>query len=168
MAGSVVLAMPSLLVALVLVAAVGPGAATAAVAIGAALSAGIARVTAAEAGRILASDYVAAARTSGAGATRIAVRHVFPNLRASLLVQASGAFAVAVLGESTLSYLGLGTRPPAPSWGRMLAESQQYLVVDPVVAVWPGAAIALSILGFALLGDGIRDATDLARTDGRP
>lgn len=167
-AGSIVLTMPSLLVALVLVAAAGPGAVTAAVAIGAALSAGIARVTAAEAGRVLASDFVAAARTSGAGAARIALRHVVPNLRATLLVQASGAFAVAVLGESSLSYLGLGTRPPAPSWGRMLAESQQYLVVDPLVAVWPGAAIALAILGFTLLGDGIRDSIGLARPEARP
>lgn len=164
-AGAVALALPSLLVALVLVAATGPGAATAAVAIGAALAAGIARVTSDEAGRILASDFVAAARTSGAGPVRVAARHLLPNLRASLLVQASGAFAVAILGESTLSYLGLGTRPPTPSWGRMLAESQQYLVVDPLVAVWPGAAIALAILGFGLLGDGIRDATDPARAE---
>jgi peptide/nickel transport system permease protein len=161
-AGAIALALPSLLVALVLVAATGPGAITAAVAIGAALSAGIARVTSDEARRILASDFVTAARTSGAGRVHIAVRHLLPNLRASLLVQASGAFAVAILGESTLSYLGLGTRPPSPSWGRMLAESQQYLVVDPIVAVWPGAAIALAILGFSLLGDGLRDATDPA------
>jgi peptide/nickel transport system permease protein len=165
-AGAIALALPSLLVALVLVAATGPGAATAAVAIGAALSAGVARVTSDEAGRILSSDFVAAARTSGAGPFRIALHHLLPNLRASLLVQASGAFAVAILGESTLSYLGLGTRPPSPSWGRMLAESQQYLVVDPLVAVWPGAAVALAILGFGLLGDGIRDATDPARAEG--
>ncbi len=164
-AGAIALALPSLLVALVLVAATGPGAATAAVAIGVALSAGVARVTSDEAARILASDFVAAARTSGAGPFRVALRHLLPNLRASLLVQASGAFAVAILGESTLSYLGLGTRPPSPSWGRMLAESQQYLVVDPLVAVWPGAAVALAILGFSLLGDGIRDATDPARMD---
>lgn len=161
--GSIALAMPPLLVAMVLVAATGPGAATAAVAIGTALAAGIAHVTAAEARRILASDYVAAATTSGAGPVRVALHHVLPNLRASLLIQASGAFAVAVLGESTLSFLGLGTRPPTPSWGRMLAESQQYLVVDPLVAIWPGVAIALAILGFSLLGDGIRDATDLGR-----
>lgn len=166
--GAIALAMPSLLVALVLVAAVGPGPVTAAIAIGAALSAGVARVTAMETGRILASDYVAAARSSGASPLRVAVRHVLPNLRASLLVQASGALAVAVLGESTLSYLGLGTSPPAPSWGRMLAESQQYLVVDPLVALWPGAAIALAILGFSLLGDGVRDATDPARATGAP
>ncbi|NBR99948.1 MAG: ABC transporter permease subunit, partial [Actinobacteria bacterium] len=70
------------------------------------------------------------------------------------------AAAIAILAESTLSYLGLGTTPPAPSWGRMLASSQQYLLIDPVVALWPGLAIIITVLGFNLLGDGVREALD--------
>jgi peptide/nickel transport system permease protein len=75
-------------------------------------------------------------------------------------VQASGAVAIAILAESTLSYLGLGTTPPTPSWGRMLAESQNYLLVDPIVALWPGLTIVVTVLGFNLIGDGLRLALD--------
>ena len=99
-------------------------------------------------------------RTYGGGNAWIFVRHVLPNVSSVLIVQATVAFAVAILAEAALSYLGLGTPPPTPSWGRMLSESQTFLNQAPLLAFWPGASIALSVLGFNLLGDGLRDLLD--------
>ena len=156
----IILALPSVLFAIVLAAVYGASTFTATIAIGIALSAAIAQVTRRETTQVLRSDYVAAAKVSGSGTGQIIRLHVLPNILPSLLVQASGAVAIAILAESTLSYLGLGTTPPTPSWGRMLAESQKYLLVDPIVALWPGLVIVLTVLGFNLIGDGLRLSFD--------
>jgi peptide/nickel transport system permease protein len=159
-ATDIVLALPGVLLAIVLAAVYGPSTFTATLAIGVALSAAVAQVTRRAALTVLSQDYVLAAIASGSSRRRMVLRHVLPNLRANLLIQASGAAAIAILAESTLSYLGLGTVPPTPSWGRMLAESQQFLILDPIVALWPGLFIALAVLGFNLMGDGLRESLD--------
>jgi len=105
-------------------------------------------------------EYVTIVHTYGGSKGWIFARHLLPNVSSVLIVQATVAFAVAILAEAALSYLGLGTPPPTPSWGRMLSESQTYLNQAPLLAVWPGVAIALSVLGFNLLGDGLRDLLD--------
>ena len=156
----IVLALPAVLFAIVLAAIYGPSTFTAVIAISIATSAAVAQVTRREVVVLLNSDYVLAARACNSDRLRIVRRHILPNIRASLFIQASGAASIAILAESTLSYLGLGATPPAPSWGRMLASSQQYLLIDPVVALWPGLAIIITVLGFNLLGDGLREALD--------
>jgi peptide/nickel transport system permease protein len=156
----IVLALPSVLLAIVLAAVYEPSTLTAIVAIGAALAAAVARIVARDTRSVLANDFVLAARACGANRRRIIHVHVLPNVRSSLFVHASGAAAVAILAESTLSYIGLGTRPPTPSWGRMLATSQQFLIVEPLHALWPGIAIVVAVLGFNLLGDGLRERLD--------
>jgi peptide/nickel transport system permease protein len=105
-------------------------------------------------------DYVLAARAAGKGAWRITTDHVLPNIANVLIVQATIQFALAILAEAALSYLGLGTQPPQPSWGRMLNEAQTMMFEAPLLAVYPGVAIALSVLGLNLLGDGLRDVFD--------
>ncbi len=112
--------------------------------------------------------YVEGARARGAGTARIILRHILPNSLGALLVQASLMLGYAILIEATLSFLGLGTAPPAPSLGRMLAEGRDYMTDNPAIVVFPGAAIAVAVLGFNLIGDGIRDITDphrRSRTD---
>ncbi len=156
----IVLALPTVLLAIVLAAVYGPSTLTAVCAIGIALSASVGQVTRREVIVVLMADYVTAARASGSSTWRIILKHILPNIRASLFVQASGACAVAILAESTLSYLGLGTTPPAPSWGRMMASLQQYLLINPIFPLWPGLAIVISVLGFNLLGDGLRESVD--------
>lgn len=156
----IVLALPTVLFAIVLASVYGPSTLTAVFAIGIALSASVAQVTRREVVVVLMADYVMAARASGCGNWRIIRRHIMPNIRASLFVQASGACAIAILAESTLSYLGLGTTPPAPSWGRMMASLQQYLLINPIFPLWPGLAIVITVLGFNLLGDGLRESLD--------
>ena len=113
-----------------------------------------------------AREYVLAARACGKGPWRITLDHVLPNIASVLIVQATIQFALAILAEAALSYLGLGTQPPQPSWGRMLAEAQTLMFQAPLLAVWPGVAIALAVLGLNLLGDGLRDLRDprLSRT----
>ena len=101
-----------------------------------------------------------AARACGKGPWRITFDHVLPNILPALIVQATIQFALAILAEAALSYLGLGTQPPQPSWGRMLAEAQTLLFQAPLLAVFPGVAIALAVLGLNLLGDGLRDLMD--------
>lgn len=160
LAVDVVLALPAVLLAAVLGGVYGTGTISASIAIGIALSAAVAHVTRRDAARVLASDYVSAARASGAGVIRVLGRHVVPNIGASLVVQATGVAAVAILAESTLAYLGLGTRPPTPSWGRMLAESQRFILVEPLLVFWPGLAILLTVLGYNLLGDALRERLD--------
>src|SRR5690606_26697759 len=110
--------------------------------------------------QVVRSDYVLAARAANRPELAVAVRHVLPNIAGTVLVQCSVNFAVAVLAEAGLSFLGLGTAPPTPSWGRMLQESQQFLGVADHLAVVPGVAIAVAVLGFNLLGDGLRDVLD--------
>jgi peptide/nickel transport system permease protein len=160
------IAFPALLTAILLAALHGPGLFTATAAIGIFNIPWFARVVRAAARGVWARDYVLAARAAGKGPGRITRDHVLPNIAAVLIVQATIQFAVAILAEATLSYLGLGTQPPQPSWGRMLSEAQTLLFQAPWLAVWPGLAIALSVLGFNLLGDGLRDLLDprLARS----
>jgi peptide/nickel transport system permease protein len=153
-------AFPALLTAIMLTAIYGPGLLTSIVAIGLFNIPVFARLARASARAVWARDYVLAARAAGKGAWRITLDHVLPNIAHVLIVQATIQFALAILAEAALSYLGLGTQPPQPSWGRMLAEAQTLLFQAPLLALWPGAAIALSVLGLNLLGDGLRDLLD--------
>ncbi len=154
------LAFPAILLALLFAAVFRPSAETAMAAIGIALVPVFARVVRGAGLQVLQQDYVTIVRTYGAGNVWIFMRHLLPNVSSVLIVQATVAFAIAILAEAALSYLGLGTPPPTPSWGRMLSESQTYLNQAPLLAVWPGASIAVSVLGFNLLGDGLRDLLD--------
>ena len=156
----ILVAFPALLLAILLAGAFGASTTTGMVAIAIATVPIFARVSRSGALQVLSRDYVTAARIAGQPGWRIALRHVLPGIRAVLLVQASVAFAMAILAEAALSYLGLSTKPPTPSWGRMLREAQGYLFTEPHLAFWPGAAIALTVLGFNLLGDGLRDHLD--------
>ena len=105
-------------------------------------------------------DFVRAATAMGQGPLGITLRHVLPNILSVLIVQATIQFAVAILAEAGLSFLGLGAQPPVPSWGRMLRDAQTYIFQAPELAVWPGLAIALAVLGLNMLGDGLRDLLD--------
>ena len=153
-------AFPALLLAIMLTAVYGPGMVNAIVAIGIFYIPTFARLTRASARAIWAREYVLAARACGKGRWRITVEHVLPNIASVLIVQATIQFALAILAEAALSYLGLGTQPPQPSWGRMLAEAQSLMFQAPLLALWPGLAIVLAVLGLNLLGDGLRDLLD--------
>jgi len=158
--GDLLLAFPALLLAILFAAVFRPGILTAMIAIGIAFTPVFARLVRGAGLQVLAQDYVTAARTFGSPSTAIFWRHLLPNVANVLIVQATVAFALAILAEAALSYLGLGTQPPTPSWGRMLNDAQAYLNQSPLLALWPGLAIALSVLGFNLLGDGLRDLLD--------
>jgi peptide/nickel transport system permease protein len=163
----ILLAFPALLVAIVFGAVFGAGTGTAMVAIGIGSIPGFARVARSGTLQVMSTEYVLAARASSQRGLRIARRHVLPNIAGMVVVQCSVTFALAVLAEAALSFLGLGTPPPVPSWGRMLQESQQFLGTQPTLAIWPGAAIAVAVLGFNLLGDGLRDRFDPKLNGGR-
>ncbi|MEU4364672.1 dipeptide ABC transporter ATP-binding protein [Promicromonospora sp. NPDC023987] len=156
----ILLAFPGLLLAIVLGAVYGAGTVTAMVALGIGSIPAFARVARSGTLQVIRSDYVLAARAANRGELAIAKRHVLPNIAGTVLVQCSVNFAIAVLAEAGLSFLGLGTPPPTPSWGRMLQESQQFLGVADHLAIVPGVAIAVAVLGFNLLGDGLRDVLD--------
>ncbi|GAA2829595.1 peptide/nickel transport system permease protein [Leucobacter komagatae] len=156
----IVLAFPALLLAIMSAAVFGASTLTAMVAIGVSTIPGFARVARSGTLQVMSTEYVLAARAASQSRFRIAVRHVLPNIIGIVVVQCSVAFALAVLAEAALSFLGLGTPPPTPSWGRMLQESQQFLGTHPLLAIFPGAAIALAVMGFNLLGDGLRDRFD--------
>ncbi|WP_458146451.1 ABC transporter permease [Bradyrhizobium sp. UFLA05-109] len=153
-------AFPAVLSAIMLAAVVGPGMLTSITAIGIFQIPIFVRVTRGSANAIWAREFVLAARASGKGAFRITIEHVLPNILSILIVQATIQFALAILAEAALSYLGLGTQPPQPSWGRMLNDAQTLLFQSPMLAVYPGAAIAVAVLGLNLLGDGLRDLLD--------
>ena len=153
-------AFPALLSAIMLTALYGPGLVTSIVAIGIFNVPVFARITRAAANGVWSREFVLAARACGRGAWRITFDHVLPNIAAMLIVQATIQFAVAILAEAALSYLGLGTQPPTPSWGRMLGEGQNMMYQSWLLAVWPGLAIVLSVLGLNLMGDGLRDLLD--------
>lgn len=160
-------AFPFLILALALAAALGPGFINAMVAVGIGFTPGFIRVVRAQVLAQREQDYVQAARAMGATDLRIMFLHILPNSLAPILVQASLAMAAAVIFEAGLSYLGLGTQPPTPSWGSMLKIAQGYLVQASWMAVWPGVAIFIAVMGFNLLGDGIRDMMDpRSRGDG--
>jgi len=153
-------AFPAILSAIMLTAVFGAGIVNAIIAIGIFNIPTFARITRASARSIWAREYVLAARACGKGPWRITLDHVLPNMLSVLIVQATIQFALAILAEAALSYLGLGTQPPQPSWGRMLAEAQTLLFQAPLLAVFPGLAIAMAVLGLNLLGDGLRDVLD--------
>lgn len=153
-------AFPALLLAIMLTAVLGAGVVNAIMAIGVANVPIFARLTRAVGHGVLARDYALAARAAGKGPIAIALEHVLPNVAPALIVQATIQFAVAILAEAALSYLGLGAQPPEASWGRMLSDAQQQMFVAPRLAVFPGLAVALAVLGLNLLGDGLRDLLD--------
>jgi peptide/nickel transport system permease protein len=153
-------AFPALLSAIMLTAIYGPGLVVSVVAIGIFNIPVFARITRGAAQTVWARDFCTAARAAGKGPLRITLDHVLPNIASVLIVQATIQFAMAILAEAALSYLGLGTQPPQPSWGRMLNEAQTQLFQAPLLAVYPGVAIALSVLGLNLMGDGLRDLLD--------
>ena len=153
-------AFPAILSAIMLTAAFGPGIVNAIIAIGIYNIPTFARITRAAANAVWGRDYILAARACGKGTWRITLEHVLPNILSVLIVQTTIQFALAILAEAALSYLGLGTQPPQPSWGRMLSEAQTLMFQAPLLAVWPGVAIALAVLGLNLVGDGLRDLLD--------
>jgi peptide/nickel transport system permease protein len=156
----VLFAFPIILLAIGIIAALGPGAVSTGVAIGVVYVPIFARTLRAPVLVLRESDYVAAARTCGSTETRIIFRHLLPNLAGIILVQTSLSLSTAILVEASLSFLGLGTQPPTPSLGRMLAESRAFLTLSPWAAVFSGAAILLASFGFNLLGDGLQDRLD--------
>jgi peptide/nickel transport system permease protein len=158
--GDFTFAFPAVLSAIMLAAVLGPGMVTSITAIGIFQIPIFIRVTRGSANAIWAREFVLAARAAGKGTFRITLEHVLPNILSVLIVQATIQFALAILAEAALSYLGLGTQPPQPSWGRMLNDAQSLLFQSPSLAVYPGAAIALAVLGLNLLGDGLRDLLD--------
>lgn len=161
----VIFAVPPILSAMMLSAFLGTGRMTAIIAIAVFMIPVFARVTAGAARQVWSRDYVLAARGAGKDSFRITIEHVFPNIANQVIVQATIQLGLAILTEAGLSFLGLGTPPPAPTWGRMLAEAQTYLGIAPWLAVLPGLAIATTVLGFNMFGDGLRDLFD-RRTEG--
>ena len=151
---------PAVLLALLITAVFGPGVWMSMVAIGIVNVPVFARLTRAHFLVLRQRDFVTAARTLGASDTALICRHILPNVMSPLLVQATISFPNAILAEAGLSYLGLGMQPPHPSWGYMLKEAQPFLRLAPTYAIFPGAAIALAVLGCNLLGDGLRDLFD--------
>jgi peptide/nickel transport system permease protein len=154
------LACPFLILAIALAAFLGPSLTNAMVAIGVAATPVFIRLTRAQVLAVKLEDYVEAARAVGNSHLRIALRHVLPNVLPPIIVQATLAIAAAVIAEASLSFLGLGQQPPAPSWGSMLNTAKNYVENAPWMAVWPGLSIFLLVLSFNLLGDGLRDALD--------
>jgi len=153
-------AFPAILSAIMMTAVFGAGIVNSIIAIGIFNIPTFTRITRASANALWAREFVLAARACGKGPWRITFDHVLPNILSVLTVQVTIRFAIAILAEAALSYLGLGTQPPQPSWGRMLAEAQSLLFQAPLLAVFPGVAIAIAVLGLNLLGDGLRDLMD--------
>ena len=154
------LATPFLIVAIVLATFLGPSLANAMIAIGLAAAPVFTRLARAQVLDIKATDYVESARALGFGDLRIVLHHILPNIAAPLIVQATLTMAQAITAEASLSFLGLGEQPPIPSWGAMLNSAKSYLTQAPMMSLWPGLAIFLSVLGFNLVGDALRDALD--------
>jgi peptide/nickel transport system permease protein len=156
----VLLAFPYLILAVGIGAILGPSLLNATIAIGIGATPQLIRVARGETLALREEDYVRAAVANGASDAVILGRHIVPNMLSTLLVQATVTIPTAIIGEATLSFLGLGVQPPTPSWGVMLSDAQSYLTQAPRLAVYPGLAIFLCSLSFNLLGDGLRDALD--------
>ena len=157
------LACPFLILAIALAAFLGPALTNAMIAIGVTAAPVFVRVARGATMDAMTNDYVEAAHAIGNPPWRVALRHVAPNIMPPVLVQATLAIAAAIIAEASLSFLGLGQQPPAPSWGSMLNSAQRFLTQAPWLAVFPGAAIFLAVLAFNLVGDGLRDALDPRR-----
>ena len=154
------LAVPFLILAIALAAFLGPSLQNAMIAIGLTAAPIFVRLTRGQVMAVMVEDYVEAARAVGNPPVRIAFRHILPNILPALIVQSTLSIATAIIAEASLSFLGLGQQPPAPSWGSMLNAAQRFLTLSPWLAVWPGLAIFLVVLSFNLLGDALRDALD--------
>jgi peptide/nickel transport system permease protein len=154
------LAIPFLVLAIALAAFLGPNLTNAMIAIGVVQTPIFTRLTRGQVLAVKHEDYIEAARAVGNPHRRILLRHILPNILAPILVQATLAIAAAIIAEASLSFLGLGQQPPAPSWGSMLNTATRFLSQAPWMAVWPGLAIFSLVLAFNLLGDGLRDALD--------
>ncbi|GHE06253.1 peptide ABC transporter permease [Defluviimonas sp. 20V17] len=155
-----IFAFPSLVIAILITAILGPGAFNAILAIGIFNIPVFARVTRGGALSLWTLDYIRAAQVAGKGGARISAEHVLPNIANLLIVQGTIQFSLGILAEAGLSYVGLGAQPPTPSWGRMLADSQTMIYTAPLLAVFPGLAIVATVLGLNLIGDGLRDLLD--------
>ena len=155
-----VFAFPSLVIAILITAVFGPGAVNAIIAIGIFNIPVFARLTRGAALGLWSRDFVLAARVAGKSGPRISVEHILPNIASLLIVQGTIQFSLGILAEAGLSYVGLGAQPPAPSWGRMLADAQTMVTLAPHMALIPGLAIVLTVLGLNLMGDGLRDLMD--------
>jgi len=153
-------AFPALLFAIMLAAVFGPSLTNAVLAIAFINIPVFARVTRGAANQVWTYDYVLASRAAGLNRFAISRDHILPNIAAAIIVQATIEFAVAILAEAALSYLGLGAQPPASSWGRMLSEAQTLMYLAPQLAIYPGLCIVVAVVGFGLLGDGLRDMSD--------
>ena len=153
-------AFPAILLALMIIAALGTGIQNVMLAIGVTFIPSFARLVRGTTLSVKEQEFVLAARSIGAGGPRVAARHILPNTFAPVVVQASLLFGVAIIIEASLSFLGLGTRPPDPSWGTMLNSAQRLISSEPLLAVFPGLAIVITVLAFNLLGDVLRDLLD--------
>lgn len=158
--GDILFAFPALLLAILLAAVLGPGLFNAVLAIALFNIPVFARVTRGGAMGLWPRDFIAAARLAGKGRLAISIEHILPNLFSGIAVQATIQLSLALIAEAGLSYVGLGVQPPVPSWGRMLSDAQTLIGTAPRLAIVPGAAILLVVLGFTLLGDGLRDRLD--------
>ena len=154
------LACPFLILAIALAAFLGPSLENAMIAIGVTATPIFIRLTRGQVLAVKVEDYVEAARAVGNPPTRVAYKHILPNILPALIVQATISVATAIIAEASLSFLGLGQQPPAPSWGSMLNTAQRFLTNAPWMAIWPGLAIFLIVLSFNMVGDGLRDALD--------
>jgi peptide/nickel transport system permease protein len=155
-----VFAFPALLIAIMITAVFGPGAVNAIIAIGIFNIPVFARLARGAALSLWTRDYVLAARVAGKGQARISAEHILPNILNLLIVQGTIQFSLGILAEAGLAFVGLGTQPPLPSWGRMLADHQTLYAIAPQTVIFPGLAIVLTVLGLNLMGDGLRDIFD--------
>ncbi len=151
---------PPILIAILITAGYGPGIVNSILAIGIYNIALFSRVSRGAANAIWAREFVLAARAAGKGKLSISIEHILPNILSIIVVQITIQFAIAILAEAALSYLGLGTQPPTPSWGKMLSDNQTFALLMPRLAIFPGLAIMLAVLGLNMLGDGLRDLLD--------
>ncbi|MET3615008.1 peptide/nickel transport system permease protein [Rhizobium aquaticum] len=159
-ANDLVFAFPALLIAILITAVFGPSAINAIIAIGIFNIPVFARLARGAALTLWTREYILAARVAGKGAIRISAEHILPNIMNLLIVQGTIQFSLGILADAALSYVGLGAQPPTPSWGRMLADAQTMISLAPHMALFPGAAIVLTVLGLNLMGDGLRDIFD--------
>jgi peptide/nickel transport system permease protein len=159
-ANDLVFAFPALLIAILITAVFGPGAVNAIIAIGIFNIPVFARLSRGAALSLWQREFIMAARVAGKGRARISVEHILPNITNTLVVQATIQFALGILAEAALAYVGLGAQPPIPSWGKMLADAQTMISLAPHTALVPGLAIVLTVLGVNLMGDGLRDVLD--------